>query len=429
MMKTLLKIALCLILAIFTVMAITSCDSTKESKGLEFHLSDNDTYEVIGIGECKDLDIVIPQKHKGKPVIKIDDAAFSGCDEITSVTIPDSVAFIGELAFSNCEELTEINIPASILTIGNNAFQGCEDLAKVNIADLAAWCDITFYNIFSNPLYFAKKLSVKGESVTDLVIPNGVTSIASYAFAGCNRLTSVTIPDGVTKIGNSAFLLCSRLERVTLGNNLTDVGIDAFASCDDLAYTEYENGNYLGNENNPYQVLISIPSTDISSFVIHPNTKAIGGGTFSYCSKLTAITLPEGLVFVGRNAFSNCHSLTEITIPDSVTKIGYNAFGVCYELANVTFGKGLKSIDASAFAWCGSLKNVTLPDGLESIGTLAFRYPSLESVTIPKSVTKIAKNAFSGSPTIYCQASRQPKGWDNEWAESGCTVIWGAQDN
>jgi len=396
MMKTLLKIALCLILAIFTVMAITSCDSTKESKGLEFHLSDNDTYEVIGIGECKDLDIVIPQKHKGKPVIKIDDAAFSGCDEITSVTIPDSVAFIGEFAFSNCEELTEINLPASILTIGDNAFQGCEDLAKVNIADLAAWCDITFYSIFSNPLYFAKKLSVKGESVTDLVIPNGVTSIASYAFAGCNRLTSVTIPDGVTKIGNSAFLLCSRLERVTLGNNLTDVGIDAFASCDDLAYTEYENGNYLGNENNPYQVLISIPSTDISSFVIHPNTKAIGGGTFSYCSKLTAITLPEGLVFVGRNAFSNCHSLTEITIPDSVTKIGYNAFGVCYELANVTFGKGLKSIDASAFAWCGSLKNVTLPDGLESIGTLAFRYPSLESVTIPDSVTKIAKN---GKPT------------------------------
>ena len=429
MMKTLLKIALCLIMISFAVMAITSCDSTKESKGLEFHLSDNDTYEVIGIGECKDLDIIIPKNYKGKPVIMIDDSAFSGCDEITSVTIPDGVAFIGEFAFSNCEELTEINLPASILTIGNNAFQGCEDLAKVNIADLAAWCDITFYNIFSNPLYFAQKLSVKGESVTDLVIPNGVTSIANYAFAGCNRLTSVTIPDGVTKIGNSAFLLCSRLEHVTLGNDLTDVGIGAFASCDDLAYTEYENGNYLGNENNPYQVLISIPSTDISSFVIHPNTKAIGGGSFSYCSKLTAITLPEGLVFVGRNAFSNCRALTQITIPDSVTTIGYNAFGDCYELANVTFGKNLKTIDTGAFAFCGNLKTVTFPDGLESIGYQAFCWTNLKSVTIPQSVTTIAKSAFGGSPTIYCQASRQPEGWDNEWAESGCTVIWNAKEN
>ena len=138
MKKTLLRIAFCLFLAVFTVMAATSC----ESKGLEFHLLDDDTYEVIGMGECDDLDIVIPSEHEGKAVTRIDNSAFEGCDDITSVVIPDSVTSIGSGAFDGCEELTEITIPDSVTQIGSSAFADCKSLTRVNITDLGAWNEI-----------------------------------------------------------------------------------------------------------------------------------------------------------------------------------------------------------------------------------------------------------------------------------------------
>ena len=148
----------------------------------------------------------------GKGIIKfkrdvttIGERAFYKCSGLTSVTIPNSVTSIGEDAFCDCTGLTRVTIPNSVTSIGGFAFCGCSGLTRVDITDLEAWCNIRFGNYYANPCYYAPHLYLNNEEITDLVIPDSVTSIRNYAFYGCSGLTSITIPNSVTSIGDDAF--------------------------------------------------------------------------------------------------------------------------------------------------------------------------------------------------------------------------------
>lgn len=119
-------------------------------------------------------------------------------------------------AFNQCKGLTFVTIGNSVTSIGQGAFDNCSGLTSVYISDLSAWCNISFdyfYEKYSaNPLYYAHHLYINNEEVKDLVIPNDVTSIHSFAFNFCTSLTSVTIPNSVTGIGSGAFMNCNRLQ-------------------------------------------------------------------------------------------------------------------------------------------------------------------------------------------------------------------------
>ena len=159
------------------------------------------TDSVISIGvyafeRCKALtNVAIPDS-----VTQLGTGAFLDCASLTSVAIPSGVTAIENNTFSNCSSLTNVSIPSSVESMGDWAFSSCTSLTAVTIPDSVT--DIGTYTFFGCG------------SLTDVTIPKKVTSIDEWAFYGCESLTSVTIPASVTSIGESAFYACSRMSDV-----------------------------------------------------------------------------------------------------------------------------------------------------------------------------------------------------------------------
>ena len=249
---------------------------------------------------------------------------------LTEYTIPDSVTTIGNYAFAECYSLTSVTIPDSVTTIGDDAFESCNSLTSVYISDISAWCNISFSYSSSNPLYYAHNLYLNNELVTDLSIPDSVTTIRDYTFSNCSSLTSVTIGDSVTTIGDYAFYNCSSLTSITIPDSVTSIGSSAFYGC-------------------------------TSELII--NSKIIGDNYTSQPSwlngaKFTKLTIGDSVTSIGSYAFEDCRSLTSVTIGDSVTTIGYRAFLNCISLTSVTIGDSVTTIGDAAFYNCGSLTSV-----------------------------------------------------------------------
>jgi len=291
---------------------------------------------------------------------------------VTDLSIPEGVTTIKNYAFYNCTSIQSVRIPASIENIGFYAFSQCSNLSNVYVSDLSEWCNISFDRAGANPLSVAQTLYVDNNAVTEVIIPDGVTTIKSYAFCGFKNLTSVTLPNSVTKINEYAFSECTKLTEANLSSALKTIGDYAFNNCSSITNIE-------------------MPDTVTS----------IGQYAFCNCTKLSSVDLSEGLTQIGQHAFHTCRELKSIVIPNSVTSVSANAFYGCNALAEVTLSDKMTSIPIEMFYGCNKLTNIKIPDSITSIGSKAFyNCTTLNSIYIGTGITRIGEEAFYGCAAL-----------------------------
>ena len=284
-------------------------------------------------------DILIPEG-----VEVIGEEAFQKNNSVTSVTFPEGVKEIESSAFEDCAALRRVYIPRSLTRFDAAAFSGA-GVREVHITDLATWCESYFSYATANPLGCGADLYLNGERVCDLVIPDGVTSVASKAFLGCRSIKSVTLPDSVTKVWDS-FENCKNLETIRYGNGLT-----------------FEAGAYSGCENIKEVYVDSIEAWCRITFNGWGKETPLHSGATLYIGGVPAVDLviPDGIRKIGSEQFYNYKSLKSISFPDGI-RIEYEAFRNCSALQFIEF-RGDGNFDTEAFKGCSSLIAIKLPEG------------------------------------------------------------------
>lgn len=255
-------------------------------------------------------------------------------------------------------DITSVIIEDGVTSVGSYSFYGCKKLTGVAIPDSVT--RIGGYSFFDC------------KAIESVVIPDSVKTIGGYAFCDCNSLTSITIPSSVTSIGEDAFYNCTGLTSVTIPHSVEKIGKFAFSNCSNLKNIDIGSG-----------------VTDIYDYA------------FRYCSALKTITIPDNVARMGDGVFYGCTALTSIDIPDSVKRIGAGAFFGCSNLKSAKLGSGVRSIAFQMFIKCTSLKSVQIGSGVVSISGFAFKdCTSLENITIPEKVMTISTGAFSGCTSL-----------------------------
>ena len=360
-------------------------------------------------------DIEIPTELDHHPVTGLGEYSFSGtyspdhqtnhnlisfCNQIQSVTIPESVTSIGKSAFEHCSKLDSLTIKGVATSIGAYAFASCTSLtslslvgsfqtigdsAFVNCGMTSLTIDATITSIekYAFSSRFLTSLSLTGNvqkigdhafdscsSLNTVTFPKSPTSIGSYAFDSCTSLNSIEIPGTVTEIGDCAFYHCSGLTSVKIDEGVQSTGADMFNDCGQLttvtfpeSLTTIADGSFASCSNLNH---VKIPA----------RVTCIGDSAFSNCTSLSEITLQDGVKTIGANAFFSCQALTSITLPDSVTDIGRDAFWYCSQLKSITIPENVTAIKPDTFYWCFSLKDITLPAGLTSFQDELTRCPA-----------------------------------------------------
>jgi len=388
---------------------ITITANAATNEYLQFELNDDETGYFVWVRyedeENISGDIIIPEKYDGLPIIGIDGYCFSGCKNITSITIPATVSYIGECAFIDCSSLTKISV-------------------DVNNPD---YCDI-------NGVVFNKDKSIilffpGGYNATTYEIPAGVVQIGRQAFYSCEKIVGITIPNTLTEIGFEAFSGCKSLRNINIPVCVKDIGKNSFY--DTALYNEATECLYIDNclisakHNIPenYDVIDSTRlianyafggRVNLVSVDIPGSVEKIGYGAFSDCENLFSVNMSEGIKIIDNYAFARCENLANMMyIPESIIRIGAYVFEDtpvlddlergCTLIMNdwvirssiydsVDIPEGVKGIADGAF-YSNSIENVKIPDSVMYIGSNAF-YGCLNSVFIPETVVSIGEEAF-----------------------------------
>lgn len=398
-----------------------------------------ETESGYGVGAISDEFIkngvlTIPSEHNGKPVTEIGKYAFAYVNA-KELIIPDSVTRILEGAFYNCKSLEKVTLGSGIEFSGFKSFYGCNNVTYVNyLGTIDSWLNIQFSedklswdkNIqayrphlgirFSNPVYFARDLHIRGELLTEVTIPEGVETIKKCAFMRCKSLTKVTLSDSVKRIECRAFDICSGLTEIDL-KNVEYIDYYAITGCWGLTTITIPASVKVilgsGKDSAAFHVAQKLVEVyNLSDLPIVAGQSGYGDVALYadnvYNSKQT-VNIKEdkdGLLWYTKKDYSNYiyligynGSKKEISVPLTYegrrVAIKDCAFAGNTVIEKVTLAEGFTSIPERAFAYCSALKEVVLPSTMKQVGEKAFYYSGISELVLPANCNRIDENAFA----------------------------------
>ena len=333
------------------------------------------------------------------------------CRQLTSITIPEGVEYIGEDAFSYTQ-LANVAIPTTVKEIGSSPFSNAPITSVTIPSTLKRWPDYFLY----------------GAQIESIDIPEGVTEIGEGCFMQCGRLKHVKIPSSVKFIGHGIVSCCDSLESLSIPSSVEVVDGDPMLSENaTLEITGTDNklrmeGGMLINDRGEDGVwLLTLPENAIvdGRFTVPDGITALS--TFLLCgydeleeitnqevlehlgelalssTKIKEVNMPR-LKSIGESAFASCYDLTSVLLPEGVEEIPGRCFENCHNLSVVTLPSTLKKIGEYAFSGSG-ITSIDLPEGLQQIGEWAFFYCDIDNINIPASCNNFSL-AFSSVRTV-----------------------------
>ena len=384
----------------------------------------------------------------------IGESAFAFCEELETITLPETITKIDERAFSVCENLLEISIPNNVKSIGDCAFALCVNLTKFSgkyasndglclivngiLNQFAIGQELQEYHI----PFEATKIGWSSFSACQLekvVLHNKIVEIGHSAFCGSENLSDINIPNSVSIIEDVAFQNCHALKTIFIPKSVSNFGIGVFEGCNDISVT-YEDESIDPSKCKDLNQLLDeyaaqqeespegyVYTGDVNAKIIHipDGVSLVKSEAFENCNKVEVIYVPNSVKQIENGTFACLTSLCsfkgeyasndgkcliinntlvgfaykgvyEYKLPQGIIDIAPSVFDRNQEIRSVEISEGIHSIGYQAFWGCENLTNIILPDGLKVIGDSAFSgCTSLEKIIIPNSVRLIGGSAFN----------------------------------
>ena len=360
-------------------------------------------------------------------VTSIGSTCFGDCTALESITIPGSIKDIPYRFVSNCINLTEIVISEGVETIGGSSFEGCKKIKQINIPStvksifgscFTGCSELTNINIDENNKNYSFKngllLSADGttlyyalESLTELNIPDTVTTLAGGSLQRTPNLTVINIPATITEIDTVFFSSTIKAINVDSGNqnyvsingNLYDKKIETL-----IRYCSNENTVTLPSTVQRIKLYAFYGKSNIKNINLPDSLLTLDSFAFQG-SGISEIFIPKSVKSMTTNTFTGIN--IDISISDEnetyksehgtyiLSKDGETLIGVTKDMENYTIPSTVKNIGDNAFYSRNNLKEISLPSGITNIGSTAFdACLNLQKINIPSTITSIASNAF-----------------------------------
>ena len=373
--------------------------------------------------------LTVPATYLGKPVVAVDGNALRNHRELESLTLPDSLLYIGEAALFGCSSLRELTLPFVGTKKGEDGRLG--DIfgtylyaGSTRVLKEAGGGRIVFYylpsGLASLTLTATDTLPPYAlaycQMLTEVSLPRGLTEIGAHAFEGCCELRTLDLPSGLVTIGEEAFSNCDRLTSLDLPEGLLTVGASAFSGCSALRSVTLPT-SLLEIGDGAFYCPNLFEVRNFSALDVTAGSLAHGGVAFSAETVLTDPEAPsvihtteDGFVYYARQFFAvlldyEGESLTPV-LPDTLAGLDYfigQAAFIRRPFLSVTIGAGAREVGALSFIGCEALETVSFAEGSRcvAIATSAFSdCPSLSRIFLPASLVSIDRTAFYGCLAI-----------------------------